>query len=55
MIRVTIELLPGGDPEAASGIGVMEIARVARRPDGTGDYAVALKKTPPFKGPMAEA
>lgn len=55
MIRVTIELLPGGDASRAGTIGIMDIANIATQPDGTRDYAVALKKTPPFTSPMAEA
>lgn len=55
MIRATFELLPGGDETRARCIGVMEIANIAMRPDGTADYAVALKKTPPFRGALKAA
>jgi len=55
MIRVTFDLLPGGSEERARTIGVMEIANVCTRLDGTADYAVALKKTPPFRGALREA
>lgn len=52
MIRVTFDLLPGGNADRARTIGVMEIANIITRPDGTADYAVALKKTPPFAGAL---
>lgn len=52
MIRVTFDLLPGGNPDRARTIGIMEIANIKTRPDGTADYAVALKKTPPFSGAL---
>ncbi|MCE7028434.1 hypothetical protein [Jiella avicenniae] len=55
MIRVTFDLLPGGDEARARTIGIMEIANVATRLDGTADYAVALKKTPPFAGALRAA
>ncbi|OCC05222.1 hypothetical protein BA190_09980 [Labrys sp. WJW] len=52
MIRVTFDLLPGGDESRARTIGIMEIANVQTRLDGTADYAVTLKKTPPFEGAL---
>lgn len=55
MIRATFELLPRGDESRARVIGVMEIANIATRLDNTADYAVILKKTPPFKGALHEA
>lgn len=55
MIRVTFELLPGGDESRARTIGIMEIANVETRLDNTADYAVVLKKTPPFAGALNEA
>lgn len=55
MIRVTFELLPGGYGSRARTIGIMEIANVTTRLDGTADYAVALKKTPPFAGALRAA
>ncbi|NMG39853.1 hypothetical protein GRZ55_11415 [Chelativorans sp. ZYF759] len=55
MVRITFELLPGGDETKARTIGLMEIANVATYLDGTADYAVALKKTPPFRGALREA
>lgn len=55
MIRVTFELLPGGDETRARTIGLMEIANVGVRLDGTADYAVVLKKTPPFSGALTAA
>lgn len=54
MIRCTIEILPGGDETKARTIGCVEIANIG----GTielGNYAVVLKKTPPFKGALREA
>lgn len=51
MIRVTFDLLPG-DATRARTIGVMEIANIATRLDGTADYAVVLKKCPPFAGAL---
>lgn len=55
MIRVTFDLLPGGDAARARTIGIMEIANIQTRLDGTADYAVALKKTPPFAGALRTA
>lgn len=52
MIRVTFEILPGGREEGRRIIGLMEIANIHTRLDGTADYAVALKKTPPFAGAL---
>jgi hypothetical protein len=55
MIRVTFELLPGGHEDQARVIGQMELANIALHLDGTADYAVVLKKTPPFRGAMKDA
>lgn len=55
MIRVTFELLPGGDESRKRTIGLMEIANVATRLDNTADYAVVLTKTPPFTGALKDA
>lgn len=55
MIRVTFELLPGGDADRARTIGLVEIANVRTHPDGTADYAVVLTKTPPFAGALRQA
>lgn len=55
MIRVTFELLPRGDEAKGRVIGLMEIANIDIHLDGTADYAVVLKKTPPFRGALAEA
>lgn len=52
MIRVTFDLLPGGDETRARTIGIMEIANIKTYLDGTANYAVALKKTPPFNGAL---
>jgi len=55
MIRVTFDLLPGGNEHAARTIGIMEIANIQTRLDGTADYAVVMKKTPPFAGALKSA
>lgn len=55
MIRVTFDLLPGGNEGNARTIGIMEIANIQTRVDGTADYAVAMKKTPPFSGALKTA
>lgn len=54
MMRVTIEIVPGGVGEART-IGVIEFANLTLHADGTSDYAVVLKKTPPFKGALTHA
>lgn len=56
MIRITFELLPGGHESRKRTIGIMEIALISQpRLDGTADYAVAMKKSPPFAGALREA
>ena len=55
MIRITFELLPGGHEQGRRVIGLMEIANVATRLDGTADYAVVMTKTPPWRGALKEA
>ncbi|MCG6115058.1 MAG: hypothetical protein MEQ84_07650 [Mesorhizobium sp.] len=55
MVRITFELLPGGDETKARTIGLMEVANIATHLDGTADYAVVLKKTPPFRGALNAA
>jgi hypothetical protein len=54
MIRCTIELLPGGNESRARTIGVVEIANIGGTQD-VGEYAVILKKTPPFSGALRAA
>jgi hypothetical protein len=54
MIRVTIELLPGGNETGKRTIGLVEIANVGGTHD-LGNYAVVLKKTPPFTGALRQA
>jgi hypothetical protein len=54
MLRCTIELLPGGDESRARTIGVVEIANVGGTRE-VGNYAVVLKKTPPFPGALRAA
>lgn len=49
MIRVTIELWPGGDESARSTLGTMDIALVGKEANGAiGQYAVVLHKHPPY-------
>lgn len=55
MIRVTFELLPGGDARKARTIGLMEISNLRVNANGTGDYGVVLTKCPPFKGALRAA
>lgn len=55
MIRVTFDLLPGGDETRTRTIGVMEICNLKTHPDGTADYGIAMKKTPPFTGALRAA
>lgn len=55
MIRVTIELLPGGNEETRRTIGLVEIARSKLLPGDYGEYVVTLKKTPPFTGALRTA
>lgn len=54
MIRCTIELLPGGDESRAKTIGLVEICNIGGSRD-VGNYAVVLKKTPPFIGALKRA
>lgn len=55
MIRVTIEMLPGGDESRRRVIGLIKIANHGEvRLDGTSDYGVVLTKTPPFSGALKE-
>ncbi len=55
MIRITFDLLPGGDELRSCTIGIMEIANIRTGLDGFADYAVVLKKTPPFAGALRQA
>lgn len=55
MIRITFEMLPGGDESRKRTIGLMEVANVATYLDGTADYAVMMTKTPPFAGALKAA
>lgn len=54
MLRCTIEILPGGDEARARTIGCVEIANVGGTQE-IGNYAVVLKKTPPFPGALKAA
>lgn len=54
MLRCTIEMIPKGQEGKAYPLGVVEIANVG----GDmlhGNYAVVLKKCPPFKGALKDA
>lgn len=55
MIRVTIDLLPGGDFNRARTIGQIDIANVNVDANNFGTYRVVLKKTPPFSGALKTA
>lgn len=55
MIRVTIELLPGGNEARRRTIGLMEISNDGVVTlEGKSDYTVHLKKTPPFDGALVK-
>lgn len=54
MLRCTIELLPHGDESRARTIGMVEIANIGGDVN-IGNYAVTLKKTPPFAGALKAA
>jgi len=55
MIRCTIELLPGGDEARARIVGLIEIANIGVNAVNLGQYAVVLKKSPPFRGALRRA
>lgn len=55
MLRVTVELLAKEDAADGQVLGVMDLAIVDGRPDGTADYAVYLKKKPPFENVLQQA
>lgn len=55
MLRVTIELLPGGSEVHKRVIGLMEICNLGGDPCGKCAYAVVLKKTEPFAGALKAA
>jgi hypothetical protein len=55
MLRVTFEILPGGSEEKKRTIGLMELALIRLYPNGTADYAVVMKKCPPFRGALRAA
>ncbi len=52
MIRVTIDLLPGGREADARTIGQIDIANVGTDAANFGCYQVVMKKTPPFSGAL---
>lgn len=55
MLRVTFEILPAGSEEKKRVCGLMEFARIRTHPNGTADYAVVMKKCPPFRGALIAA
>lgn len=55
MLRCKIEILPGGDESRARTIGLVEIANIGGDDSGLSNYAVVLKKTPPFSGALKAA
>lgn len=55
MLRVTIEILPGGDVHSRKTIGSIDIANIFTYENDLADYAVAIKKTPPFGNAMFDA
>jgi hypothetical protein len=55
MLRITFEILPGGSEAKKRTIGLMELALIKMHPNGTADYAVTMKKCPPFKGALRAA
>lgn len=55
MIRVTIDLLPGGNEATKRTIGLVEISNDMTGTHEVGNYAVVLTKTPPFKGALKAA
>lgn len=52
MLRVTIELLPGGNEDRARTLGMIEIANDGTGTQQTGNYVAVLKKTAPFSGAL---
>jgi hypothetical protein len=54
MLRITIELLPGGNASRARTLGLMEVANSGGTAE-LGDYVAVLKKTPPFQGALKSA
>lgn len=54
MIRVTFEMVPGGQEDRKRTIGMIEIANVGI-PGLIGSYNVVAKKTPPFEGALHKA
>ena len=55
MLRITFEILPGGSEDRKRTIGLMELANIETRLDGTADYAIVMTKTPPFSGALKAA
>jgi len=55
MIRITIDLCPGGNESKSRTIGQIDIANVGVDANNYGKYKVVMKKTPPFKGALKTA
>lgn len=55
MIRVTIDLLPGGDESRTKTIGQIDIANIGTSPSNHGTYSVVMKKTSPFRDALKTA
>lgn len=51
MIRCIIQMVPKGDESRAYTLGLIEIANVGGD-ERVGEYAVALKKQPPYRGAL---
>lgn len=54
-VRVTFEILPGGDATKARVIGLIEMALQHVDENNVGSYQVVMKRTPPFKGALRHA
>lgn len=46
MLKITVELYPGGDPKRARVLGVMQIANIKINEDGTSDYKIIADENP---------
>jgi len=55
VIRVTVELIAAEKPENSQILGVMDLAIVSAKPDGSAEYATYLKKKAPFDNVFQQA
>lgn len=55
MIRCRIEMIPHGDESRAYPFGLIEIANLSVSSNNVGEYAVVLKKCPPYSGALRDA